>query len=218
LPLLIHGEVVDESVDVFDREKVFIERHLGPLSARFGALKIVFEHITTEEAVEFVTEASANVAATITVHHLLINRNALFAGGLRAHHYCLPVVKRERHRLALLRAATGGNPKFFLGTDSAPHARAAKENGCGCAGIYTAHSAMELYAEAFAGIGALDKLEQFAAFNGADFYGLARSLETITLHRRPWTVPMELAFPGQTLVPFRAGEVLAWTLDPSRGP
>jgi dihydroorotase (homodimeric type) len=182
--LLVHGEVTDPEVDVFDREKRFIERVLEPLLARYPGLKIVFEHITTRDAADFVRSAGPNLAATITAHHLLYNRNAIFAGGIRPHHYCLPVLKREEHRLALVRAATSGNQRFFLGTDSAPHARTSKETACGCAGCYTAHAALELYAEAFESAGALDRLEAFASFNGADFYGLPRNTGTVTLARR----------------------------------
>jgi dihydroorotase len=210
LPLLLHGEVTDSAVDVFDRERVFIERHLVPLLREFPRLRIVFEHVTTREAVDFVTAAPANVAATITAHHLLLNRNAMFAGGLRPHAYCLPVLKREQHRQALIQAATGGNPKFFLGTDSAPHTRGAKESGCCCAGVYTAHTALELYAAAFEAAGALDRLEAFAAHHGADFYRLPRNRDTVTLCRQPWTVPATLPFDTGTLVPMGAGESLAW--------
>ena len=209
LPLLLHGEVTDPDVDVFDREAVFIETILEPLLTRLPRLKIVLEHITTRQAVEFVTAAPANVAATVTAHHLLYNRNAMFAGGIRPHFYCLPVLKRESHRQALIAAATGGNPKFFLGSDSAPHARNAKETACGCAGIYTAHAAIELYAEAFEQAGALDRLEAFASFHGPDFYGLPRNTETITLCREPWTVPVD--HPAGVL-PLRAGESLNWRL------
>ena len=212
LPLLLHGEVTDADVDVFDREAVFIERHLQRLVDSFPRLKIVLEHVTTSQGVDFVTSARAGVAATLTAHHLLLNRNALFRGGLRPHAYCLPVVKRERHRQALLDAATSGNPRFFLGTDSAPHAKSAKESGCGCAGIYTAHAGIELYAEAFDAVGAIDRLEAFASFHGPDFYGLARNTETITLARRPWQVPDELPLAAATLVPMRAGETIAWRL------
>ncbi len=210
LPLLLHGEVVDAGVDVFDREAVFIERHLTRLLRDFPRLKIVLEHITTREAAEFVAAAPAHVAATITVHHLLYNRNAMFRGGLRPHFYCLPVLKRERHREALLAAAVSGSPKFFLGTDSAPHAVDAKESGCGCAGIYTAHAALELYAEAFEDAGALDRLEGFASFFGADFYGLPRNAGRVTLRRESWTVAERLAFGETTLVPLRAGATLRW--------
>ncbi len=212
LPLLLHGEVTDADVDVFDREAVFIERHLIPIVERFPRLKVVLEHITTREAVEFVAAAPANVAATITAHHLLLNRNAMFAGGIRPHAYCLPVLKRETHRQALIAAATGGNPKFFLGTDSAPHPRRAKESACGCAGIYSAHAALELYAEVFEQAGALDKLEAFASIHGPDFHGLPRNRETLTLERRRWTVPPEFNPGEDVLVALRAGETVAWRL------
>ena len=209
LPLLLHGEVTDTEVDVFDREAVFIDRILAPLLQRLPRLKIVLEHITTRQAAEFVTAAPANVAATVTAHHLLYNRNAMFQGGIRPHYYCLPVLKRETHRAALIEAATGGNPKFFLGTDSAPHPKGAKECACGCAGIYTAHAALELYAEAFDGAGALDRLEAFASFHGPDFYGLPRNTETVTLVRE--TTPLA-ADHLAGVVPLRAGENLAWRL------
>ena len=212
MPLLIHGEATDPNVDVFDREKVFIERALIPLVQRFPNLKIVMEHITTANAVKFVLSAPDTVAATITAHHLLLNRNDMFSGGIRPHHYCLPVFKREEHRQALVKAAISGNPKFFLGTDSAPHARNTKEAGCGCAGIYTAHAGIELYAEAFEAAGALDKLEGFAAFFGADFYGLPRNRERITLRRNAWPVPEELRFGAHTLVPLRSGASIAWQI------
>ncbi len=210
LPLLLHGEVVDPEVDVFDREAVFIERHLVRLMKDFPRLKIVLEHITTRQAAEFVAAAPANVAATVTAHHLLYNRNAMFRGGIRPHFYCLPVLKREAHREALIAATTSGNSKFFLGTDSAPHAVGAKETACGCAGIYTAHAALELYAEAFEGANALDRLEAFASFHGADFYGLPRNIGTITLTRRSWEVPARLAMGEDSLVPLRAGETVRW--------
>jgi dihydroorotase len=212
LPLLVHGEVTDPAVDVFDREQVFIERVLTPLVSRFPALRVVLEHITTRQAADFVASAGPRVAATITAHHLLLNRNALFQGGIRPHHYCLPVLKREEHRNALIRAATSGNARFFLGTDSAPHARHTKEHACGCAGIYTAHAAIELYAEVFEAAGALEKLEAFASFHGPDFYGLPRNRDTVTLRREAWRVPSELPFGEATLVPLRAGETVAWTL------
>ncbi|WP_046168312.1 dihydroorotase [Chromobacterium vaccinii] len=212
LPLLVHGEVTDADIDVFDREAVFIERVMKPLLAKLPALKVVFEHITTREAAEFVAAAPANVAATITAHHLLMNRNALFVGGIRPHHYCLPVLKRELHRQALLKAATSGSAKFFLGTDSAPHAKGAKEAACGCAGMYTANAAIELYAEAFEAAGALDKLEAFASLNGPAFYGLPANGDKIELVKEGWTVPAELAYPGGSLVPLRAGESIAWRL------
>ncbi|MFO7541903.1 MAG: dihydroorotase [Thiobacillus sp.] len=210
LPLLLHGEVVDADVDVFDREAVFIERHLTRLLRDFPRLKVVLEHITTRQAAEFVAAAPAHVGATITVHHLLYNRNAMFKGGIRPHLYCLPVLKRERHRQALVAAAISGNPKFFLGTDSAPHAVGAKETACGCAGIYSAHAAIELYAEAFEDAGALDKLEAFASFYGADFYGLPRHADTITLKLVPWEVPSSLRLGAETVVPLRAGEAIRW--------
>ena len=212
MPLLVHGEVTDPEVDVFDRERVFIERILSPLVLRHSGLKVVMEHITTREAAEFVAAAPANVAATITAHHLLLNRNALFAGGMRPHHYCLPVVTRERHRQALVKAAVSGEAKFFLGTDSAPHARHTKETDCGCAGIYTAHGGIELYAEAFAAAGALDRLEGFASVHGARFYGLPVNGERITLFEEPAPVPAEIAFGADRLVPFRAGGSLAWRI------
>jgi len=199
-------------VDVFDREPVFLEEVLGPLLERFPRLKVVLEHITTREAVQFVEVTGANVAATITAHHLLLNRNALFQGGMRPHHYCLPVLKRETHREALVEAAVSGNPKFFLGTDSAPHAQHTKETACGCAGIYTAHAALELYAVAFEEAGALDKLEGFACRFGAQFYGLPVNAGTVTLERRDWTVPATLPFGADRLVPLRAGETLPWKL------
>ena len=210
MPLLLHGEVTDADVDVFDREAVFIERHLVPLLRDFPRLKLVLEHITTRQAAEFVAAAPANVAATITAHHLLYNRNALFQGGIRPHMYCLPVLKREPHRVALVAAATSGSPKFFLGTDSAPHALGAKESACGCAGIYTAHAAIELYAEAFEDAGALDRLEGFASLHGPDFYGLPRNTDTITLKREAWTVPQTLPLGEESLSPLKAGETLRW--------
>lgn len=214
LPLLVHGEVTDPAIDLFDREKVFIDTVLLPLTQRFPRLKVVMEHITTRDAADFVATAPATIAATITAHHLLYNRNAIFQGGVRPHWYCLPVLKRETHRQALLAAATSGNPKFFLGTDSAPHARSAKEAACGCAGCYTAYAAVELYAEAFEQVGALDKLEGFASFYGADWYGLARNTEKITLRKTGWTVPTSYPYlPGDDIVPLRAGETLAWKLD-----
>lgn len=210
LPLLVHGEVTDPQVDVFDREAVFIERVLGPLCNELPELKVVFEHITTAAAVEFVAGARPGVAATITVHHLLLNRNALFDGGLRPHHYCLPVVKRERHRLALVAAATGGSERFFLGTDSAPHPLSAKHSDCGCAGIYTAHAAMALYAEVFEAAGALDRLEAFASEYGARFYGLPPNPGRLLLRRQAFTVPASYALGQESLVPFRAGGNIAW--------
>jgi len=213
MPLLVHGEVTDADVDIFDREQAFIERVLAPLLERFPGLRVVVEHITTREAVRFVEAAPLNVAATITAHHLLLNRNALFAGGVRPHHYCLPVLKREVHRRALITAAVSGNPKFFLGTDSAPHARHVKETDCGCAGIYTAHAAIELYAEAFAAAGALERLADFASGFGADFYGLPRNAERITLVEESWQVAETLAFGADQLVPFRAGGEVRWRLE-----
>jgi dihydroorotase len=212
LPLLVHGEVTDPDVDVFDRERVFLERHLTPLRRQFPGLRLVLEHVTTAEAVAWVQQAGANVGATITAHHLLWNRNAMFRGGVRPHAYCLPVLKRESHRQALVRAATGNDPRFFLGTDSAPHARNRKEADCGCAGIYTAHAGIELYAEAFEQAGALDRLEAFASNRGAAFYGLPRHQQRITLERSAWTVPAELPFGEQRLVPMRAGESVPWRL------
>jgi len=212
LPLLIHGEVTDATVDVFDRESVFIERTLRPLVERFPRLKVVLEHITTSHAVEFVMSAPETVGATITAHHLLMNRNALFQGGIRPHHYCLPVLKREEHRLALVRAATSGSRKFFLGTDSAPHAKHTKEVACGCAGVYTAHAGIELYAEVFDRAGALDRLEGFASHHGPDFYGLPRNAAKLTLVRRGWRVAEELHYGDHLLVPLRAGGEVAWEL------
>ncbi len=212
IPLLVHGESTDPAIDVFDREKAFIEEVLGPAVARFTGLKVVLEHITTRDAVQYVEVTGPNVAATITAHHLLMNRNALFMGGIRPHYYCLPVLKREEHREALVEAATSGNAKFFLGTDSAPHARHAKEAACGCAGIYTAHAAIELYAIAFEEAGALDKLEGFASHFGAQFYGLPVNEDRITLVRKDWTVPETVPFGEEQLVPLRAGETIPWKL------
>jgi dihydroorotase len=212
MPLLLHGESTDPAIDVFDREKAFLEETLGPLLERFPRLKVVLEHITTRDAAQFVEVTSDNVAATITAHHLLMNRNALFMGGIRPHHYCLPVLKREEHREALVEAATSGNPKFFLGTDSAPHAQRLKEAACGCAGVYTAHAAIELYAIAFEEAGALERLEAFASVHGPRFYGLPVNEEKITLVREEWTVPATLPFGDDRLVPLRAGETLAWKL------
>ncbi|OUC12921.1 MAG: dihydroorotase [Alkalinema sp. CACIAM 70d] len=209
LPLLLHGEVTDKSVDVFDREKEFIDRYLQPLRQRFPKLRIVFEHITTANAVEFVL-ATDKIAATITPQHLLFNRSDIFQGGIRPHWYCLPILKREEHRLALLKAATSGNPKFFLGTDSAPHGRDRKESDCGCAGCYSALHALELYAEAFESVGALDKLEAFASFYGPDFYQLPRNTDKITLSKTAWKIPAEVPFPDSNLVPLRAGEEMSW--------
>jgi dihydroorotase len=212
LPLLVHGEVTDPQVDLFDREAVFLETQLIPLRRDLPELKIVVEHITTREAAQYVRDADNFVAATITAHHLLYNRNAIFLGGIRPHYYCLPVLKRETHRLALVEAATGGNPKFFLGTDSAPHAAHLKEHATGCAGCYTAHAALELYAEAFDQANALERLEGFASFHGADFYGLPRNREKITLRREAWTPPESFAFGEAQLKPLRGGEPLGWRL------
>ena len=216
LLLLVHGEVTDPDVDVFDREAVFIERVMAPLRRDFPALKVVFEHVTTREAAQYVAEADEHTAATLTAHHLLYNRNALFMGGLRPHYYCLPVLKRELHRLALLQAATSGHPRFFLGTDSAPHAAHLKEQSVCGAGCYTALAALELYAEAFDSVGALDKLEAFASFNGAAFYGLPRNRGHITLRRQTWTLPEALPFGDAQLKPLRGGESLAWQLVGTR--
>ena len=213
LPLLVHGEATDPKIDLFDREKVFIDTVLLPLTQRFPQLKVVMEHITTQDAAEFVANSPLTVAATITAHHLLYNRNAIFLGGVRPHWYCLPVLKRETHRAALLAVATSGNPKFFLGTDSAPHAKGAKEAACGCAGCYTAYAALELYAEAFDQVGALDKLEAFASFNGPDWYGLPRNRGTVTLLKEDWRVPADYPYiTGDSIVPLRAGETLSWKM------
>ncbi len=212
MPLLVHGESPQADVDVFDREAHFIDGVLQPLVKRFPELRVVFEHITTARAVEFVAEARVGVAATITPQHLLHNRNAIFSGGIRPHYYCLPILKRERDRQALLGAATGGNPKFFLGTDSAPHERTAKENACGCAGMFTAHAAIELYAEAFESLGRLDRLEPFASHFGADFYGLPRHRDRISLVKEAWTPPRTYEFGDGALVPYRGGESIAWRL------
>jgi dihydroorotase len=209
-PLLVHGEATGADVDIFDRERVFVERTLARIVRDFPALTIVLEHVTTSEAVDFVAAAPAQVGATITPQHLLYSRNALLAGGVRPHLYCMPVLKREKHRRALVQAATGGNRKFFLGTDSAPHARGAKESSCGCAGCYSAPAALELYAEVFEGAGALDRLEAFASFHGADFYGLPRNADKVTIRREAWSVPAEYAFGKETVVPLRAGESLVW--------
>ena len=210
LPLLIHGEVTDPNVDVFDREQVFIDTVLYPLLKDFPHLKVVLEHITTKHAAAFVSQANDNIAATITAHHLLFNRNVMFKGGMNPHYYCLPILKRETHREALIAAATSGSHKFFLGTDSAPHAQDNKETSCGCAGIYSAHAAIELYAEAFDQAGSLDKLEGFASFYGADFYGLPRNTDTITLEKSDWQVPDSYSFAQQKLIPLRAGETIHW--------
>jgi len=213
VPLLVHGEVTDPAVDIFDREAVFIDTVLRPLLRDFPELKLVLEHITTSDGIDFVLAHGANVAGTLTAHHLLLNRNAIFAGGIRPHNYCLPVLKRESHRQALVAAAISGNPKFFLGTDSAPHGQSTKEAACGCAGCYTAHAGIELYAEAFAAAGALDKLEAFASFHGPDWYGLPRNTETITLRRETMAVPASLDYTdSDRLVPLRAGETVAWRL------
>ena len=211
--LLVHGEVTSPDIDLFDREAVFIDQQLIPLRRDFPELKIVFEHITTLEAAQYVLAADRFTGATITAHHLLYNRNAIFTGGIRPHYYCLPVLKREKHRLALVQAATGGNARFFLGTDSAPHPAHLKEHASGCAGCYTAHAAMELYAEAFDAAGALGQLEAFASFNGADFYGLPRNTGTLTLQRQSWTPPESFAFGGAELKPLRSGEALAWKVE-----
>jgi dihydroorotase len=212
LLLLVHGEVTDPEIDIFDRENVFIESILEPLIEKFPDLKVVLEHITTSDAVEFVSNAPKNIAATITAHHLLMNRNELFNGGIRPHHYCLPILKRESHRQSLVAAAISGNPKFFLGTDSAPHPKSAKESACGCAGIYTAYHAMELYAEAFDKADALDKLEGFANHYGADFYGLPRNSGSITLTRESWQVPDSLELGQDTIIPLRAGDTCEWKM------
>jgi dihydroorotase len=212
MPLLVHGEVTAPEVDIFDREAEFLDTVLKPLLDHIADLKVVAEHITTREMAEFVLHAGDNVAATLTPQHLLLNRNAMLVGGIRPHHYCLPVLKRESHREVLVEVATSGNPKFFLGTDSAPHAKGAKESACGCAGMYSAHAAIELYAEAFEQAGALDKLEGFASHHGPDFYGLPRNRDTITLRREPWVVPQSYPFGTEQLVPFRAGDHMPWQL------
>ncbi|MCX7194671.1 MAG: dihydroorotase [Proteobacteria bacterium] len=212
MPLLMHGEVTDAAVDVFDREAVFITRVLQPLLRDLPDLRVVFEHISTIDAIQFVESAPDNIAATITAHHLLYNRNAMLVGGIHPHYYCLPVLKRETHREALLAAATSGSKKFFLGTDSAPHAQHTKESACGCAGIYTAHTAIELYAEVFEQVGALDKLEGFASFYGADFYRLPRNAQSITLRKQEWQVPATVGFGEHQLVPLRASEMVKWKL------
>jgi dihydroorotase len=215
MPLLVHGEVTSADIDLFDREKVFIDRVMTPLRRDFPALKVVFEHITTKDAADYVrsdTAAPGLIGATITAHHLLYNRNAIFQGGIRPHYYCLPVLKRETHRVALVEAATSGDPRFFLGTDSAPHPKGLKEHACGCAGCYTALHALELYAEAFDNAGALDKLEGFASFFGADFYGLPRNTEQVTLRRETWTLPAEVEAGDTPVVPLRGGESIGWRL------
>ena len=217
IPLLIHGEVTDEACDIFDRERVFIDTYLTDITQNFPGLRIVIEHVTTTEAVQFVQDSGTNIAATITPQHLLFNRNALLAGGIKPHYYCLPIIKRESHRLALVEAATSGNPKFFLGTDSAPHLTSLKETACGCAGCYSAHAALELYAEAFERADALDKLEGFASFYGADFYRLPRNSGTVTLEKTSWVVP---AFYGEhdlSITPLKANEELSWKLQPPLG-
>ena len=216
LPLLVHGEVTSTDADIFDRERLFIEQQLAPLVERFSKLRIVFEHITSREAVDFVTSSPSRIGATITAHHLIMNRNHMLAGGIRPHNYCLPVLKREQDRVALLQAATSGNPKFFLGTDSAPHSRSMKETACGCAGIYTAHAAMAFYAEAFESMGALDKLEGFASHHGADFYGLPRNKETITLVKQFQEVESSIPFGAETVIPLRAGESVSWRIEDSK--
>jgi dihydroorotase len=213
VPLLIHGEVTDEDCDIFDREAVFIERNLWALTRQFPALRMVLEHVTTKEAVQFVESTHENIAATITPQHLLYNRNAILVGGIHPHYYCLPILKREKHRLALVKAATSGNPKFFLGTDSAPHATHTKENACGCAGCYSAHAAIELYAQAFEQANALNKLEGFASFYGADFYRLPRNTQTITLKKRDWVVPASYGDNDLTITPLKANEILHWQLQ-----
>ena len=210
LPLLIHGEVTDHEVDVFDREAAFIDRILQPLRKSLPALRVVFEHITTKDAVDYVRDADGEIAATITAHHLMYNRNAIFQGGIRPHYYCLPILKREVHRRALVDAATSGSPRFFLGTDSAPHPKGLKEHACGCAGCYTALHAMELYAEVFEAVDALDKLEGFASLFGPDFYRLPRNTEQVTLQKREWVIPNELTLGDTVLVPLDAGRALGW--------
>ncbi len=212
MPFVVHGEVTDAEIDIFDREAVFIERVMRPLRHDFPELRIVFEHITTKDAVQYVAEAEGPIAATITAHHLLYNRNAIFTGGIRPHYYCLPVLKREEHRRALVTAASCGDKRFFLGTDSAPHARGAKETACGCAGCYTGLHALELYAEAFERAGALDKLESFASFHGPAFYGLPRNTGSVTLRREPWIVPEQLALGDTHVVPLGGGERINWKL------
>jgi dihydroorotase len=213
VPLLIHGEVTDEQVDIFDRERLFVETVLVDISRQFPGLRIVVEHVTTREAVQFVQSSGDNVAATITPQHLLFNRNAILAGGIRPHHYCLPVIKREHHRLALVEAATSANPKFFLGTDSAPHLTSLKENACGCAGCYSAHAALELYAEAFEQADALDKLEGFASFYGPDFYRLPRNSTTVTLEKTSWRIPAAYGENGLSITPLKANEELSWKMQ-----
>jgi dihydroorotase len=216
MPLLVHGEATEPSIDIFDREKVFIDKVLTRLVQDFPDLKVVLEHITTADGIQFVQSRERNVAGTITAHHLLMNRNAMFSGGIRPHHYCLPILKREQHRLALVAAATSGDPRFFLGTDSAPHPKGSKESGCGCAGIYTAHAAIELYAEAFDSVGALDKLEGFASFHGPDFYELPRNTGTITLAKIEQNVAEAFPLGDDVVVPFRAGNTIPWSLQLQR--
>lgn len=213
VPLLLHGEVTDEQCDIFDRERVFIETYLVDVVKNFPNLRLVFEHATTQEAVEFVLASSDKIAATITPQHLLFNRNTMLAGGIKPHYYCLPIIKREKHRLALVAAATSGNPKFFLGTDSAPHLTHLKENSCGCAGCYSAHAAIELYTEAFEAVNALDKLEKFASFNGADFYQLPRNTTTITLKQVPWQVPPSYGTDDLSITPLKANESISWKIQ-----
>ncbi len=215
LPLLIHGEVTDPECDIFDRERMFIDNGLSKIIQKFSALRIVFEHVTTQEAVEFVTETSSNIAATITPQHLMFNRNAILAGGIKPHYYCLPVIKREKHRQALVKAAISGNPKFFLGTDSAPHLQHLKENACGCAGCYSAHAALPLYAQVFEQNQALDKLEAFASFYGADFYRLPRNTASLTLQKTPWQVPEYYEVETDRIIPLQANEVLNWQIQPT---
>ncbi|MEG1054180.1 MAG: dihydroorotase, partial [Janthinobacterium sp.] len=212
MPFLVHGEVTDPEIDIFDREAVFIERVMRPLRSAFPALSVVFEHITTKDAAQYVAEAEGPIAATITAHHLLYNRNEIFKGGIRPHYYCLPILKREEHRLALMTAAASGDERFFLGTDSAPHAQGAKEMACGCAGCYTALHAMEMYAEAFERAGALDKLEAFASFHGPAFYGVPRNTDTITLRRESWTLPASLPLGDSHVIPLNAGEQINWKM------
>lgn len=213
MPLLVHGEVTRSDIDIFDREAVFIEQVMQPLLKDMPDLRVVFEHITTKDAAQFVASAGSNIAATLTPQHLLYNRNAMLVGGIRPHFYCLPILKREIHRVALVQAATSGSPKFFLGTDSAPHAQHTKENACGCAGCYSAHNALELYAEAFEAAGELDKLEAFASFYGADYYGLPRNTDKVTLHKEAWQVPASVGFGEHRLVPLKAGEMMSWKLE-----
>jgi len=215
LPLLVHGEVTDSAVDIFDREAVFIDRHLIPIINKFSALRVVLEHVTTADGIEFVQQARDGIAGTLTAHHLLLNRNHLLVGGIHPHHYCLPVLKRETHRQALVKAATSGNPRFFAGTDSAPHPKTEKESACGCAGIYTAHAAVELYTEAFDNVGSLDKLEGFLSHYGADFYRLPRNTEQITLRRTPTQIEQQFGQGNETVVPLRAGGNRQWLLADS---